>query len=169
MSKAYDDQFAKHCQSAIDLYKKFPDLGMPHPEFSRIKYYFFGENPKEAMAAARRKLACGTWDKHVTESYYYLRSRLADGTPVELIGERGEVCEQIVTGTKSENQESMGCPECEGKVGSDGEGGMVCLVNGRSDYYARPLKKLVKLVEVPKTEWVCGSALETSKAKAVTV
>lgn len=169
MSSTYDDRLAKHYQVALDLYKKFPQLGLPSAAFRDISYNFFSDNnAKEKMLATRRTLACGVWKKHVTDSYYWLESQLGDGTTVTIMSRRNEVCEEIVTGTKTEEVEAMVCPECDGKVGSDGEGGMVCLVNGRADYYARPLKKKVTLVEVPKTDWVCAPVLEAKHDLAVT-
>lgn len=168
MSSAYDEGVAAAMRESLAIFEQHPELGIMNASYSGLSMFFHGDTAKTELDTARRTLALGTWEKQYTDDYLILRSKTASGVKVGLYADRDKVCEQVVTGKKTEEQESMVCPECDGNIVADGEGGMVCAVNGRKDYYARPLKKLVKLVEVDKTEWVCSPALETKHDLAVT-
>lgn len=168
MSWSYEEGVAAAMREALRLYDEHPEIGIFAASYGGLTMFFNGDTAKADQTAARRALALGSWTKEYSENFMTLRATTAAGVKVQLLADRDQVCEEVVTGKKTVEEESMVCPECEGKVIPDGEGGMVCAVNGRKDYYARPLKKLVKLVEVDKTEWVCNPAVEASKVAAVT-
>jgi hypothetical protein len=163
----YEAKAANALREGIKLYDSLPELGCPTVCGTSVSYHFYGDDAKEELAKARRMLTIGKWDKQVTETKYILTSRLTEHVKISLFAERDQVCEQVVTGQVEVEEEFKVCPACEGNVGSDGAGGMVCLVNGRTDYYAPPLKTVLKTELVDKTDWVCSPVLSGPALKSV--
>lgn len=166
-SSTYDAACAKACTLALTLYADHPELGFPYVQFRDISYHFYGSEAKAELATTRRALSVGNWDKEVTDTRFILRSTI-NGVTVRLYAERDQVCEKVVTGTETIETEFKVCPACEGNVGSDGAGGMVCLVNGRSDYYAPALKSVIRTDQIDKVEWQCLPVLSAKIPAAVT-
>lgn len=166
---SYEAKCANALREGIKLYESHPDLGCPTVTGLSVSYHFYGAGAKEELAKARRTLSVGKWDKEVTENRYILAARLTEDVKLRLYAERDQVCEKVVVGKEIIEEEFKVCPVCEGNVGSDGAGGMVCLVNGRSDYYAPPLKTITKTETIDKTDWVCSPVLSAPAKKSVTV
>lgn len=166
---SYEEKCANALREGIKLYEAHPYLGCPTVTGSGVSYHFYGADAKEELAKARRVLSIGRWDKQVTEYKYILHAPLTEYVRISLFAERDQVCEKVVIGKETVEEEFKVCPVCEGNVGSDGAGGMVCLVNGRADYYAPPLKTILKTETIDKTDWVCAPVLSAPAKKAVTV
>jgi hypothetical protein len=168
LTHTYDDRMAAAARAALTLYAQHPDLGFPTISSTSVSYHYYGDTAKTDLATTRRTLSAGTWAKRVTETHFILTSKLPDGVTLSLYAERDQVCERVVTGQETVETEAKVCPTCEGTIGPDGNGGLVCLTNGRTDYYAPPLKTVTRTDQVDKIEWQCLPVLAAPAREAVT-
>jgi hypothetical protein len=60
---------------------------------------FWGDHPKEDLAATARKLPVSKWEKAPGENYFNMRGTIG-ALKIELYARRDAVCRRVVTGTR---------------------------------------------------------------------